>query len=143
VSYRPIAIHRPGYPSLRSRCSASTGPLTAAGLGGWSSSGRDQVRSARGLERKNAMKTVYVVQTIPVRDAGGAVIGWVRADPLVDGTRPTDTVILRDGAACGQAEAARRIARDPGLLYSSRDEAVRDGLARLRKPDQRSELQAP
>lgn len=81
------------------------------------------------------MKTVYAVQTLPVRDAKGVIIGWVRADLFADGTQPTDVVILRDGSPCGQAEAAERLAADPGLLYRTRDEAVRDGLARLRAAD--------
>jgi hypothetical protein len=54
---------------------------------------------------------------------------------LADGTKPTDMVFLRDGSACGQAEAAERIARDPSLLYPTRDEAVRDGLVSLRAAD--------
>ena len=65
----------------------------------------------------------------------GAIIGWVRADLLADGTKPTDLVLLRDGSACGQAEAAERLALDPSLLYPTRDEAMRDGLARLRAAD--------
>lgn len=81
------------------------------------------------------MKTVYAVRTLPVRDAKGSVVGWVRADPLADGTRDTDVLFLRDGSACGQAEAAQRVALDLDLLYSTRDEAVRDGLARLRSAD--------
>ena len=64
----------------------------------------------------------------------GAIIGWV-ADLLADGTKPTDLVFLRDGSACGQAEATERLALDPSLLYPTRDEAVRDGLARLRAAD--------
>jgi hypothetical protein len=80
----------------------------------------------------DAMKTVYVVRAAPVRDVGGAVVGWVRVDLLADGTKPTDTVYLRDGTACGQAEAIARVACDPGLLYPSEDEAVREGLAQLR-----------
>jgi hypothetical protein len=86
------------------------------------------------------MKTVYVVRTIPVRDASGAVLGWVRADLLADGTKPTDMVILRDGSRIGQAEAAELVANDLGLLYVTRKEAVRDGLARLRAADARGEL---
>lgn len=87
------------------------------------------------------MKTVYVVSTIPVRDAAGAILGWVRADPMADGTRPTDMVILRDGTACGQAEANRRLARDPGLLWPTRKAAARDGIARLREAESRGWLQ--
>lgn len=83
------------------------------------------------------MKTVYAVRAIPVRDARGSVLGWVRADPFADGTNPTDMVILRDGSACGQAEAADRLSLDPGLLYPTRAEAVREGLARLREADAR------
>ena len=45
---------------------------------------------------------------------------------------PTDLVFLRDGSACGQADAADRVARDPSLLYPTRDAALRVGLARLR-----------
>ncbi len=81
------------------------------------------------------MNTAYVVRALPVRDLKGAVIGWVRADVLANGTKPTDLVFLRDGSACGQADAARRLALDPSLLYLTRDEAVRDGLARLRAAD--------
>jgi hypothetical protein len=81
------------------------------------------------------MNTVFAVRTLPVRDAHGAILGWVRADMLADGTRPTDMVVLRDGSALGQAEAAERIALDLGLLYPTREEAVRDGLARLRAHD--------
>jgi hypothetical protein len=77
------------------------------------------------------MKTVFAVRTIPVRDANGAVLGWVRADMVADGTRPTDMVVLRDGSALAQSEAGERIGRDLGLLYPTREEAVRDGLARL------------
>lgn len=78
------------------------------------------------------MNTAFVVRAIPVRSTDGAIIGWVRADVMADGTKPTDMVFLRDGTADGQEEAMRRIARDPGLLYPSEAEAVRDGLARLR-----------
>lgn len=81
------------------------------------------------------MNTVYAVRALPVRDVKGAVVGWVRADPLADGTKPTDLVFLRDGSASGQADAAERLTLDPGLLYSTRDEAVRAGLARLRAAD--------
>jgi len=44
-------------------------------------------------------------------------------------------VFLRDGSACGQADAAERVALDPSLLYMTRDEAEREGLARLRVAD--------
>jgi hypothetical protein len=81
------------------------------------------------------MKTVYAVRAIPVRDRNGAVLGWVRADVFADGTKSTDMVILRDGSACGQAEAIGRLALDPGLLFPTRDEAVRGGLAKLRDAD--------
>lgn len=81
------------------------------------------------------MKTIYAVRTLPVRDAKGAIVGWVRADMLADGTKPTDMVIFRDGSSCGQAEAAARLAANPGLLYPTREEAVWDGIARLRKAD--------
>jgi hypothetical protein len=81
------------------------------------------------------MNTIYAVRALPARDAKRAVIGWVRADVLADGTNPTDLVYLRDGSACGQTEAAQRLVLDPGLFYATRDEAVRDGLARLRAAD--------
>lgn len=81
------------------------------------------------------MSTVYVVRTLPVRDAMGAVIGWVRADPFADGTKPTDLVLLRDGSACSQADAAARLAIDPSLLYPTRHDAVREGIAHLRAAD--------
>jgi hypothetical protein len=81
------------------------------------------------------MNTVYAVRTLPVRDVKGAIIGWVRTDLFADGRKPTDPVLLRDGSSCGQEEAAKRLALDPSLLYPTRDEAVRDGLARLRTAD--------
>lgn len=65
----------------------------------------------------------------------GAIVGWVRADAFTDGTKPTDMVVLRDGSACGQAEASLRISLDPSLLYRTQDEAAKDGLARLREAD--------
>jgi hypothetical protein len=89
------------------------------------------------------MKTVYAVRTLPVRDAGGVIRGWVRVDVLADETSSDSLVFLRDGTACGQAEAMRRIASDLGLLYPTRDEAVREGIARLRAADAMGELQAP
>lgn len=82
-----------------------------------------------------AMTTMYAVRAVPVRGAGGDIVGWVRADLFADGTKPDDMVILRDGTACGQAEAMARAARDLGLLYPTEAEAVRDGIARLRAAD--------
>ena len=82
------------------------------------------------------MKTVYAVRTIPVRGVGGAVVGWVRVDLVADGTKPTDMVYLRDGRACAQDEALSLVTRDPGLLFPTRAEAARDGLARLREADE-------
>lgn len=79
------------------------------------------------------MSNVYVVRAVPVRDQAGAVAGWVRVDVLSDGTSPSDLVFLRDGSACGQADAMKRVAEDPTLLYQTEDEAVRDGIDRLRK----------
>jgi hypothetical protein len=79
------------------------------------------------------MSSLYVVRAIPVRDERKAIVGWVRVDVLADGTRPSDAVFLRDGSACGQAEAGERIVANPALLYRTRAEAVRDGLARLRE----------
>jgi hypothetical protein len=79
------------------------------------------------------MNTAHVVRAIPVRGDDGSVQGWVRADLLADGSSPTDQVFLRDGTACGQAEALERLASDSRLLFSTRGEAVRDGIARLRK----------
>jgi hypothetical protein len=81
------------------------------------------------------MNTVHVVRAIPVRGDDGSVQGWVRADLLADGNSPTDRVFLRDGRACGQAEALERLASDSELLFSTREEAVRDGIARLSKAD--------
>lgn len=86
------------------------------------------------------MNTAYVVRTLPVRDAHGTVLGWVRVDLMADGSKPTDTVYLRDGMACGQAEAMRRITRDTGLLYATEAEAVREGIARLREADSSGSL---
>jgi hypothetical protein len=88
-------------------------------------------------EAWSQLKIAYAVSTLPVRDAHGAIVGWVRADPFADGTKPTDTVVLRDGSVSGQAEAAQRIALDPSLLYPTRDAAVQDGLARLLRADGR------
>lgn len=85
------------------------------------------------------MNTYYIVQTLPVRDASGAIAGWVRGDCLADGSRPTDTVFLRDGSACGQQEALARVQGDRGLLYETREEAVRDGIERLRAAHRRGE----
>ena len=81
------------------------------------------------------MKTYYVVRAIPVRDGQGSIHGWVRADVLAEGTKPTDKVYLSDGSACDQAVAAERIGLNPALVYATRDEAVRDGLRRLREAD--------
>jgi hypothetical protein len=81
------------------------------------------------------VNTVNAVRAIPVRADDGSVQGWVRADLLADGSSPTDRVFLRDGTACGQAEALGRLASDAGLLFRTRDEAVRDGLVRLSKAD--------
>lgn len=83
------------------------------------------------------MNAAYVVRTLPVRDANGIILGWVRADLFADGTKPTDMVVLRDGFGYGQAEAAQMITREPGLLFPTREEAVRDGFALLRKADAR------
>lgn len=79
------------------------------------------------------MKNVYVVRAVPVRDQGGAIAGWVRVDVLADGTLASDVVFLRDGSACVQAAAIKRIAEDPAVLYRTRDEAVQDGIDRLRE----------
>lgn len=86
------------------------------------------------------MATVYAVRAVPLRHISGTIVGWVRVDVLADGTKPTDTVFLRDGTACGQAEAIERIALDPGLLYPSRAEAVSEGIARLREADREGHL---
>ena len=83
------------------------------------------------------MKTVCVVRAIPVRRTDGSIGGWARVDPTADGSKDTDLVYLRDGTANGQAEALRRASDDPGLLYPTRDAAVRDGIARLREADRR------
>lgn len=50
---------------------------------------------------------------------------------LTDGTLASDVVILRDGSACGQSDAMKRIAENPELLYRTRDEAVQEGIDRL------------
>lgn len=79
------------------------------------------------------MSSFYVVRAIPVRKGkGGPIVGWARCDPSADGTRPTDLVILRDGSAYTQAEVGRHLTADPSLLYPTREEAVRDGIERLR-----------
>ena len=51
----------------------------------------------------------------------------------LDGQAQQRLWVLRDGTACGQAEALVRVARDPGLLYPSESAAARDGLTRLRQ----------
>ena len=79
------------------------------------------------------MSIIYAVSTVPVRDGRGDVVGWIRVDPLADGSHPTDMVILRDGSACGQEEAMKRVAEDVTLLYATREDAVRDGIQRLRE----------
>jgi hypothetical protein len=89
------------------------------------------------------MKKLYAVRTLPVRDTGGVIRGWIRADIFADGTRPDALVFLRDGTACGQAEAMRRVAADLRLLYPTQDEAVREGIARLRAADAQGEVRAP
>lgn len=78
------------------------------------------------------MRNLYVVRALPVRDERGDVAGWVRVDPLSDGTLASDLVFLRDGSAWGQADAMECVTKNPALLYRTRDEAVRDGLNRLR-----------
>lgn len=82
------------------------------------------------------MKNVYVVRAVPVRDELRAIVGWVRVDPLADGAVPSDVVFLRDGSACAQAEAMKRVANNPGLLYQTRDAAVQDEIDRLREASQ-------
>jgi hypothetical protein len=81
------------------------------------------------------MSTIYAVSTLPVRDSSGAIRGWVRSDPIADGSQPTDMVILRDGSAWGQGDAMEMVTLDPSLLYPTRDDAVRAGLAHLRQVD--------
>jgi hypothetical protein len=83
------------------------------------------------------MRTIYAVQTIPLRTIDGDVVGWVRVDPFADGMPGRDQVILRDGSARPQAEAIDRIAADRSLLWPTRDQAVRDGINRLRAADAR------
>lgn len=78
------------------------------------------------------MNTWFIVRSVPVRDGAGTIRGWVRCDVLADGSKPTDTLYLRDGMAYGQAEALERVQLDPGLLYETDAEAVQDGIARLR-----------
>jgi hypothetical protein len=82
------------------------------------------------------MNNIYVVRTVPVRDERGAVAGWVRVDLVADGSLSSDLVFLRDGSACTQADAVERIAENPALLYRTEDEAVRDGIDRLRAASQ-------
>ena len=90
-------------------------------------------RNTKSLKSVVAMKNIYVVRAVPVRDQGGAIAGWVRVDVLADGALASDVVFLRDGSACGQADAVKRVAEDPALLYRTRDEAVQDGIDRLRE----------
>lgn len=78
------------------------------------------------------MKTVYVVSSVPIMDRAGEIIGWVRVDVFADGSSANDAVYLRGGTTCGQAEAIERVAKDPSLMYPTREAAVRDGIARLR-----------
>lgn len=86
------------------------------------------------------MKNVYVVRAVPVRNGGSEIAGWVRVDPLADGTSVSDLVFLRDGSACSQVDAITRLAEDPALLYQTEDEAVRDGFDRLREAFERLAL---
>jgi hypothetical protein len=86
------------------------------------------------------MKAVYAVRTVPVVGPDGTDLGWVRADPFADGSSPTDVLYLRDGSACDQSVALARIAADRSLLYRTREEASRDGLARLRAADRTGRL---
>ena len=90
--------------------------------------------------RQDPAKSVFVVRALPVRDEGQNILGWIRVDPFADGTKPTDGVFLRDGSSHGQAKAMKRIARDLSLLYSTEDEAVRDGLTRLWEAHARGDL---
>jgi hypothetical protein len=83
------------------------------------------------------LETVYAVRTLPVRDTSGAIRGWVRADVLADGSSPSNLIILRGGVAMSQADALEACNRDPSLLFRTRDEAVTDGIDRLRDADQR------
>src|ERR1041385_8142630 len=76
-----------------------------------------QRRRANRRERDDLMSTFYAVRAVPVRNAQGSIAGWVRVDLFADGSKPTDMVVLRDGSAFGQADAAERIALDPTLLY--------------------------
>jgi hypothetical protein len=89
------------------------------------------------------VKSIYLVRAIPVRDVAGEIAGWVRADVLADGSRPTDSVFLRDGSMCGQSEGIRRVSDDRTLLYRTQAEAVRDGIARLRQADRMGHLDVP
>jgi hypothetical protein len=52
------------------------------------------------------MNTVYAVRAIPPCDAQGSIRGWARVDLFTDDSKPTDLVILRDGSASSQEEAA-------------------------------------
>lgn len=85
-------------------------------------------------------KSVYVVRALSVRDERQDILAWIRVDPFSDGTKPTDRVFLRDGSSHGQAEAMKRVALDLSLLYPTEDEAVQDGLTRLREAHARGDL---
>ena len=134
-SLRPIAGRPVGRGAVRRPAAHAIDKVETRPRVAWRASSRAQREK---IGEPELMKTLYVMRALPVRDADGTVAGWVRADPLRDGTKPTDMVFLRDGSACGQLDAMVRIARSPGLLYASDAEAVRDGLARLREADARA-----
>ncbi len=86
------------------------------------------------------MKTAYIIRAIP--SATGAAPSAAGSESTSSPTAPgNDTVFLRDGSACEQADAILRVQLDPGLLYATQNEAARDGLARLRAADKRSEVE--
>lgn len=82
------------------------------------------------------MKNIEVVRAGPVRDEGRAVAGRVRIDVLAEEILASDVVFLCDGSAWGQADATKRFAEEPTPLYRTRDDAVRDGIDRLREASQ-------
>lgn len=82
------------------------------------------------------MGTAYVVRALPLRRTDtGKVLGWIRVDVFAKEGSPYNVFYLRDGSAAREAEALRRIAGDPELLYPTRREAVQAGIKRLRELD--------
>jgi hypothetical protein len=84
------------------------------------------------------MQTTYAVRALPVRAAGGDIVGWVRVSVFADGSDPRELVFLRDGSALAQEEALELLASGCDILYNTREDAVAAGIARLRAAERLS-----